>query len=141
MNDLRVRDLFPIEPVEDMFRSLMRPWRADLLERAPQIRLDVTENDTSYLIKAEVPGVRKEDVEVRIDGSNVTISADIKKEVRETDGNRVLREERQQGHASRVFSLDSEVDDAKSTAKYHDGILELTLLKKPSAATKRLQIA
>ncbi|MDE2095020.1 MAG: Hsp20/alpha crystallin family protein [Burkholderiales bacterium] len=143
MNELqRVSDpLFALEPMEDMFRNLMRPWRGELAERAPIIRLDVHEGDGNYTVKAEVPGVRKEDIDVRIDGNQVTISAELKKEKDEKKNGRVLRSERQYGYASRSFALASDVDEAKSVAKYHDGILELTLPKKTSTSSKRLPIA
>ena len=141
MNDLRVNDLFALDPIEDMFRSLTRPWPANLSARAPQIKLDVSEADANYVVKAEVPGVRKEDIDVRIEGNQVTISAEIKKDKEEKKDGRVLRSERQYGFASRTFSLACDVDEAKSGAKYENGILELTLPKKTTSSSKRLPIA
>ena len=52
MNELRVADPFAIEPMDEMFRQMLRPWRTELAERAPQIKLDVHEADSSYTIKA-----------------------------------------------------------------------------------------
>lgn len=141
MNDLRINDLFSLDPIEDMFRGLTRPWPATLPARAPQIKLDVNEADNNYVVKAEVPGVRKEDIDVRIEGNQVTISAEIKKEKEEKKEGRVLRSERQYGYASRSFSLGFDVDEAKSVAKYENGILELTLPKKTTSSSKRLPIA
>ena len=141
MNDLRVNDLFALDPIEDMFRSLTRPWPNNLSARAPQIKLDVSEADANYVVKAEVPGVRKEDIDVRIEGNQVTISAEIKKDKEEKKDGRVLRSERQYGFASRTFSLACDVDEAKSGAKYENGILELTLPKKTTSSSKRLPIA
>lgn len=141
MNDLRVNDLFAMEPIDDMFRGLMRPWPAGAATRAPQIKIDVNEGDANYTVKAEVPGVRKEDIDVRIEGNQVTISAEVKKDKEEKKDGRVLRSERHYGFASRSFSLASDVDDAKSVAKYENGILELTLPKKTSTSSKRLPIA
>jgi HSP20 family protein len=140
MNEVRVNDPFALEPMDQMFRNMMRPWRADLLERAPQIKLDVHEGDGSYTVKAEVPGVSKDDIDVRIDGSQVTISAEVKKDKEEKKGDRVLRSERQYGYASRSFTLACEVDEAKAAAKYQDGILELTLPKKTKTSSKRLPV-
>ena len=143
MNDLlRVNDpLFSMEPMDDMFRGLLRPWRADLAARSPQIKLDVNEAEGNYTVKAEVPGVRKEDIDVRIKGNQVTISAEVKKDTEEKKDGRVLRSERQYGYASRSFTLASDVDEAKSVAKYQDGILELTLPKRTSTSSGRLPIA
>jgi HSP20 family protein len=141
MNELRINDLFSLDPMETSLRNLLRPWRAELAERAPQIRIDVTEGDGSYAVKAEIPGVRKEDIDVRIDGNQVTISAEVKQDKEEKSGSRVLRSECQYGFASRTFTLADSVDDSKADAKYKDGVLQLTLPKRAQAAQKRLAIA
>lgn len=141
MNELRVTDPFSIEPMEEFFRGMMRPWRSDLAKQAPQIKLDVHEDDAAYTVKAEVPGVKKEDIDVRIDGNQVTISAEVKKESEEKKGKRVLRSERQYGYASRAFTLAADVDDAAAKAKYENGILELTLPKKAKSSAKRVDVA
>ena len=141
MNELRVSDPFAVEPMDEMFRQMLRPWRTELAERAPQIKLDVHEADSSYTVKAEVPGVSKEDIDVRIEGNRVTLSAEVKKDKEEKKDGRVLRSERQYGYASRSFTLACEVDEAKAEARYKDGILELTLPKKTTTSSKRLPIA
>jgi HSP20 family protein len=140
MNELRVPDLFALEPMEDVFRGLLRPWRADLATQAPRIKIDVNEADANYIVKADVPGVRKEDIDVRIEGNQVTISAEVKKETEEKKEGRVLRSERQYGYASRSFTLASAVDESKAVAKYTNGVLELTLPKKTTTSSKRLPI-
>ncbi|HJV96221.1 MAG TPA: Hsp20/alpha crystallin family protein [Albitalea sp.] len=140
MNELRVPDFFALDPMEDAFRNLLRPWRADLAERAPQIKIDLTEHDGDYAVKAEIPGVRKEDIDVRIEGNQVTISAETKKDKEEKKGGRVLRSERQYGYTSRTFTLAAAVDETKADAKYQNGVLELTLPKKAGGSSKRLTI-
>jgi HSP20 family protein len=140
MNELRVNDLFDLDPFDANFRSLMRPWRFENVERAPQIKVDLTEHDDSYAVKAEIPGVRKEDIDVRIDRNQVTISAEVKKEREEKKDGRVLRSERQYGFASRSFALASDVDDAKADAKYQNGVLELHLPKRAGGSNRRLTI-
>jgi HSP20 family protein len=140
MNELRVNEPFALESMDDMLRRMFRPWRAELSERAPQIKLDVHENETSYTVKAEVPGVSKDDIDVRIVGNQVTISAELKKEHEEKKDGRLLHAERQYGYASRAFSLASEVDESKSSASYQNGILELTLPKKTKTSSTRLPI-
>ena len=140
MNELRVPDFFALDPMEDAFRSFLRPWRADLAERAPQIKIDLTEHEGDFAVKAEIPGVRKEDIDVRIEGNQVTISAETKKDKEEKKGGRVLRSERQYGYASRTFTLASAVDEAKADAKYQNGVLELTLPKKAGSSSRKLTI-
>ena len=140
MSELRVFDPLALEPLEDTFRSLMRPWRMEGMEVAPRIKLDLSELDNSYTVKAEIPGVRKEDIDVRVDGNVVTISAEVKKEKEEKKEGRVLRSERQEGYASRSFTLACPVDEAKAAAKYENGILELSLPKKAEISTKRLSV-
>lgn len=141
MGELRLNDLFHLDPLETGFRQLLRPWRAEGLDRAPQIKLDVSEQDGSYVVKADIPGVTKEDIDVRIDHNQVTISAEVKKEKEEKEDGRVLRSEREYGFASRTFSLASEVDEGQSEAKYENGVLTLKLKKTASTSSKRLSIA
>ena len=141
MNELRVNDVFRMEPVETMMRRLLGPWRADLADATPQIRVDVSEKDGSYAVKAEIPGVKKEDIDVRIDGDLVTISAEVKDEHDEKKDGRLVRSERRYGYASRSFSLGQQVDQGKVEATYKDGVLQLTLPKQPGATAKRIAIS
>jgi HSP20 family protein len=140
MNELRVKDLFDMDPLETSFRNLLRPWRLEGVDRAPQIKIDLSEHDDSYMVKADIPGVRKEDIDVRIDRNQVTISAEVKQEKEEKKDGRVLRSERQYGFASRSFALASDIDDAKADAKYQNGVLELRLPKKATSSSKKLSV-
>jgi HSP20 family protein len=141
MNELRLNELLELDPMDVAFRNFLRPWRpADLSERTPQIRIDLSETDDQYAVKAEIPGVRKEDIDVRIDGDQVTISAEVKKEKEEKEDGRLLRSERQYGYASRSFTLACDVDEGKADAKYENGVLQLRLPKKAATASKRLSI-
>ena len=141
MNDLRLSELFDLDPMESRIRHWLNPWRTELGERAPQIRIDVRETDGIYAVKAEIPGVSKEDIDVRIDGNQVTISAELKQEREEKAEGRLLRSECQYGYASRSFQLTDSVDESKADGKYKDGVLHLTLPKRAQAAQKRLAIA
>ncbi len=143
MNELRVPDLFDLDPFPASLRELWRPWRNDAAttERAPQIRIDLSETDNAFAIKAEIPGVKKEDIDVRIDGNQVTISAEVKQDKEEKKDGRVLRSERRYGYASRSFLLASDVDQAGADAKYSNGVLELKLPKKAQTAGQRLTVA
>lgn len=140
MNELRVNDVFRMEPVETMMRRLLAPWRADLEDATPQIRLDVSEKEGSYAVKAEIPGVNKEDIDVRVDGDLVTISAEVKGQHDEKEDGRLVRAERRYGYASRSFSLGQQVDSGKVEATYKDGVLQLLLPKLPGATATRVAI-
>ncbi len=141
MNELRLPDLFEMDPLPASLRELWRPWRTEAAERAPQIRLDVSETDSYYMVKAEIPGVRKEDIDVRVDRNQVTISAEVKQDKEEKKDGRLLRSERRYGYASRSFMLDADVEQGGADAKYSNGVLELKLPKKPVSTGKRLNIA
>ncbi len=130
MTITRLPSLFETDPLalDEPLRNLMRPWRWSSLPEAPQMKMDVS--------KAEIPGVRKEDIHVELDGAKVTISAEVKKDHDEKREGRVVRSERSYGYASRTFTLGHEVERAKAEAKYADGVLTLTL---PKAASSRVE--
>ncbi len=131
----------PFLDMDDIISKMMRPVLREGLEIEPQIKMDVKEADNQYLIKAEIPGVKKDDIHVTVEGNRVSISAEVKKEKEEKEGERVIRSERSYGMASRSFSLADEVDQSKVLAKYSDGVLELTLPKKPGSARKEISIS
>jgi len=122
----------------DFFRNMLRPTRLDL-EAEPEIRLDLKETEKAYLVHAEIPGVKKEDIEVSIDGNLVTIRAEVKRE-KEEKGETMLRTERYYGAMTRSFTLATDVDEKAASAKYTDGVLELTLPKKAGGTSRRLQV-
>ena len=131
-------------PVEDAFDDLfhgvfMRPVHMDG-QKDVQIKMEVKENDKDYTVHAEIPGVKKDDIHVTIDGNQIAISAEVKNEKEVKEGEKVLRSERYYGKVSRSFSLGQDVDESASQAKYNDGVLELVLPKKTAAASKRLTI-
>ena len=132
----------PFLDMDDMFsRFMMRPVMRGGLEMEPQIKMDIKEADGMYKVKAEIPGVSKDDIHVSIEGNRVSISAEIKKETEEKKGERVIRSERSYGMASRSFTLADEVDQGKAQAKYADGVLELTLPKKPGTSRKEISVS
>lgn len=130
----------PFGDIDDLFKGfLVRPA---LLEGQPkmQIKMDVKEDDKAYTVHADIPGVKKEDIHVSIEGNQVSISAETKIEKEEKKGEKVLRSERYCGKVARSFTLAHDVDEAKSQAKYSDGVLELTLPKKAGTSAKKLAI-
>jgi HSP20 family protein len=123
--------------VDDLFRGfLVRPAAYD----TPGLNVDVTEKNGAYTLTADLPGVKKEDIHVAIDGAQVTLSAEVKREKEVAEGERVLHVERAFGKVSRSFTLPQELDEAKAEAKFRDGVLELTLPKKAAAARKAITI-
>ena len=129
------------EAFDDLFRGFfVRPVSYDAPAGAAQFRVDVSENEKAYTLRAEVPGVKKEDINVTIDGDTVAISAEVKHEKEVKNGDRVLRSERYYGKLYRAFTLGQAVEEAGTSAKYADGVLELTLPKKAAAQAKRIAI-
>ena len=129
------------ETFDDLFRGfLVRPVSYDSPVAPAQFRVDVSENDSAYTLRAEIPGVNKEDISVTIDGDIVAISVEVKNEKSVKNGERVLRSERYYGKVYRAFTLGQAVEDAGTNAKYANGVLELTLPKKAAMQAKRITI-
>ncbi len=105
-----------------------------------QIKLDLKEDDAAYTVHADIPGVKKEDIHVKIEGNQVSISAETRREKEEKKGEKVLRSERYVGTVTRSFTLAHDVDEAKSQARYSDGVLELSLPKKAPGAARTLAV-
>ncbi|HZP93620.1 MAG TPA: Hsp20/alpha crystallin family protein [Burkholderiales bacterium] len=131
-------------PLDEAFDDLFKGFfvRPMTFEPAPQvqIRMDVKEEDKAYVVQAEIPGVKKEDINVTIDGNQVAISAEVKRQKEEKQGEKVLRSERYYGKVYRAFTLAQDVDEAGAQAKYDNGVLELRLPKKAAANAKRLAV-
>ena len=129
-----------LEALDDQFgnlvRNLISPVGVTTRDVVLPIRLDVSEKENAYVVHAEIPGVKKEDIKIEIDGNEVSISAETKNEKDLKDGDRVLRSERYYGKVSRSFTLANDVDEAAASAKYENGVLELALPKKVTAKAK-----
>jgi HSP20 family protein len=129
------------EAIDDLFRGFfVRPLSYDAPAGAAQFRVDVSENEGAYTLHAEIPGVKKNDINITIDGDTVAISAEVKSEKDVKNGDRVLRSERYYGKVYRAFTLGQAVDETAAAARYADGVLELTLPKKAAAQAKRVTI-
>ena len=108
MTALQVYGPFADAGFEDFVRGFFQPAR-QLRRAVAPIKVDVTEKDDAYVVKADLPGVRKEDIQVTIDANQVTISAEVKRESEQKDGERVVRSERYVGAVSRSFVLPDDV--------------------------------
>lgn len=141
MSNISRYDPFSLDGVPDLFQGLFRPLRAAGVEtQAASVRVDVTEDEAGYTVKAEMPGVEKKDIDVKIEGNLVSIAAKIERGGELKEGERVVRRERYSGSVSRAFTLAAEIDDEKASAQYKDGVLTLTLPKRAAGARKRLEI-
>jgi len=128
--------------LNDLFEGLLvRPIRLDTNGgQQLSMKIDVAQDDKAYTVKADMPGVKKEDIHVEIDGNVVSINAEVRKEKEEKQGERVIRSERSYGKLERSFTLEHDVDEAAVDAKYSDGVLKLTLPKKAKSTMKKIAV-
>ncbi len=117
------------------FRSLPVSY-----EPAPAMRVDVTEDAGVYTVRAEIPGMKKEDIAVTIDGNTVSITAEVKRDKEVKDGEKVLRNERYYGSVFRMLTLPFDVDSGKAQATYDGGVLTLNLPKTSGTQVQRLAV-
>jgi HSP20 family protein len=146
------RHIARYEPMSELVRSGMFPDLDNFLREfslspimrgvgmEPRMKIDVEDMDQNYVVKAEVPGVKKEEISVDISGNTVSIRAEMKEERKDEKRGNMLYSERYFGEASRSFTLPQDVDESKAEAKYENGILTLTLPKKQGAGGKKLTI-
>ena len=141
MANLRLFEPALSDPFETMFKRFMAPVRLEMENGSLDMRLDVAEMDGLYKVRDDLPGVKKDDIKVRIDGNIIQIDAEVKADpTLEATGVKLLRSERLQGAVSRTFSVAQDVDDAKASAKYEDGVLTLELPKKATTTPKKITI-
>ena len=132
-----------LDPIDRMFPELFRRWGLStrITDEAPgEIRIDVTEKDKAYEVRAEIPGAKKEDIRINFDGNFESISADVKREHEEKSAGRVVLKETYHGSASRAFSLAHEIDSRNVVAKLEDGVLKLELPKREGGGSKAIAI-
>ncbi len=126
--------------LDELFRGFFKPVRVEGAPAPAMIKMDVTETENAYLIHSEMPGVKKDDIDVAIEGNQVTITAEVKQDWEKKEGDRLLRNERYFGNIYRSFTVPAELDESASEAAYDNGVLELKLIKKAAAPGKRLAI-
>ena len=130
-------------PLDDLLKGfLVRPvgFESRGAERPTPFRMDVYETENAYRVVADLPGIGKEDINITINGAEVAISAEAKREHTTGEGEKALLNERFEGKYYRAFTLDREIDEATAQARYADGVLELTLPKSANAMPKRITI-
>ncbi|MDX1376969.1 MAG: Hsp20/alpha crystallin family protein [Burkholderiales bacterium] len=129
---------------DDLFsRRWLRPWRWE--SRMPEgwslsmPKVDVVDRANEVVVRAEVPGVEKKDIEVSVSGNMLTIRGETRKETKDDSGD-FYRAEITRGSFSRTLALPAEVDDSKTKASMKDGMLELTLPKVEKAKRRSIKI-
>jgi HSP20 family protein len=141
MNQIRLLEPGLSDSLETAFRRFLSPWNGEVDAPALRMRIDVTETPQAYAVEADMPGVNKEDINVRVHGNLVQIDAEVKRQSqRPTNGDKLLRSERYQGSISRSFSLAQDIDEGKIKAHYDKGVLSLELPKKPQEAFRKVAI-
>lgn len=109
-------------------------------ETAKMPAIDVSENEGAYLVKAELPGVAREDLDVTIKDGVLAINAERKKEKKDGKDGRVIREERYYGKFVRSLRLGSDVDESGIEAHYEDGVLNLSLPKTAEVKPRKVDV-
>lgn len=147
-----LRAVSPFDEMERFFESAFpRSWRrpfhsewpslggfaASLELRAPKV--DVIDRDDQVILRAEVPGIEKNDLEVTISDNTVTIKGQTKREEKEEKGE-YYRCEMSRGSFSRTVALPDYVNSSDATAKFKDGVLELTMPKLEKAKRRTIKI-
>jgi HSP20 family protein len=104
-------------------------------------KVDIKDSESAYIFQAELPGVGKEDLHITVDGSTVTIAAEVKQHDEQTKDEKIVRSERYFGSVSRSFQLPVDVNQDNATATYENGVLKLTLPKKLNVMGKRIAVS
>ena len=128
------------DPFDDLFKGF---WMKPLpfpAESELKMKIDVKEDDKAFTVKAEIPGVKKEDIQVDIDDDHVSLRAEVKREKEEKKDEKVVYSERAYGMVSRSFTLPADVDAKGAKAEYKDGVLNLMLPKKSNGSAKRVTV-
>ena len=130
---------------DDVFGDLTRGfWLKPVAmpgEGELKMKVDVKEDDKAYTVHADVPGVKKEDIQVDVNGNQVSIRAEVRQEKEDKKGEKVLHSERYYGMVSRSMQLPADIDTGAVKAEYKDGVLNLVLPKKASAQAKRVAVS
>lgn len=126
----------------DMFHAFLRPIRQGAEDGAVGMGMgvDLTESDADFVLKAEIPGVSKEDISVEVDDNIVTIRANKEQNKEDKNEGRVIRQERFWGQIERTIALSQSINEPEVRATYQNGLLTLTLPKKADREHRKIQI-
>lgn len=134
---------FTSDNLDNMFEGFFRPISATLKESnggslVPAI--DLHENKDSYTVRAELPGVKKEDIDVTVHDGLLTLNAESHYQHEDSKEGHVIHQERRYGKYVRSIRLGKDVDESNVKATYKDGVLELELAKVEEVKPKKIEI-
>lgn len=133
----------PIATLFDQLDNLVSGgfnWSGRELAGSLYPRVDITESETGYTIKADLPGLSKEDIKVNVADGTLSISGEKKHEVEKKEKDRYYHFERSYGRFTRSFSLPAHVDGKNVEAKYANGVLEVHLKKTEESKPKAIEV-
>ena len=147
------RDAFltPLDELDQWFDDIRRNWMHPMLfarhwpelgssvfgGRAPKV--DVIDRETEFCVRAELPGVTKDNLDVTLEESTLTLKATVQKDEQEEKG-QYHRRETSRGEFRRIIQLPGTVDGDNTTASFKDGVLELTIPKAASAKRQTIKV-
>jgi len=125
--------------MDELMHRFLGDWSGDAGQVGWLPALDIAEEADSYVIKAELPGVQNEDIDISVHGNRLTLSGEKKSESEQEEKN-VYHVERRYGAFRRVITLPSDIDADKIDARCTDGVLSLKLPKSEKAKPKRIEV-
>ena len=128
------------DPFENFFEGFFRPVRRGGETESQTPAVDVVERAKEFVVTADLPGVKKEDIQITLQDSVLSISAESKKQSEEKQGERVIRRERRYGKYLRTMQLGQDIDESSVKASFNNGVLELTLPKKEEVQPKKVTV-
>ncbi|GMR20941.1 MAG: Hsp20/alpha crystallin family protein [Gammaproteobacteria bacterium] len=136
MLDFRGRDF------ENIFDGFVRPtrWVEQASSESLTPAMDIAEHEHDYVVRTDLPGVKKDDIDVNLENGLLTITAETRSEQDEKKQGRIIRSERHYGKYVRSLKLGSEINENAVKASYKDGVLELTLPKSEAAKPKKVSV-
>jgi len=127
----------PLKLFEDVFNDRVSPFFSSMI--APAFKVDISEDDNSIFIEADMPGIKKEDIKVSMDNDLLSISAE-RTQSEEEKKKGFHRVERSWGCLSRSFTIGENVNTEKIEAKYDNGVLKVVIPKVEATKTSEKSI-
>jgi HSP20 family protein len=128
--------------LDRMFDRFFRPmpWPEEAAAEALVPAMDIVEREDEYVVRTNMPGIRKENIQITLEDGMLTIAGETRDEQVEKEKGRVIRQERHYGRYVRSLRLDTHVDEKKIKATYKDGVLELVLPKAEEVKPKKISV-
>lgn len=130
------------EDFDRVFEGFFRPmrWVEEATTENFVPAMDITERENEYVVRTDLPGVKKEDISITMENGLLTIAAECKNESEEKEGDRLLRQERRYGRYARSLRLGTQIDEKGVKASYKDGVLELILPKAEAVKPRKISV-